>query len=132
MPTLTNSYDDVKILNLAGKTGKGPYLALQIGVAPGDSGMRERTYLLRPDGKWVDLNACVSQGKPDMLDKLVFDSMGQIAGLLGNLSGLAEVEPIPYNEEGLKLWLERKKCGGSLQSVHAWVEEYKERHRLRD
>src|SRR5215469_10483254 len=129
MRTITNNYRDAHILNLGSVDQSGPFLVTQTGVSPSDVLPKEKMFVLRPDGQWVDFNAYASQGKPEAMDEIVFSTTTQIMEMFGKLFGQPRVLNLPINEEGLKAWLERQEHGDPLQADRAWAIEYKMRHR---
>ena len=129
MRTITNNYRDAHILNLGSGEQSGPYLVTQTGVSPKDVIPKERIFVLRPDGQWVDFNAYASQGKPEAMDEIVFSTTTQIMETFGKLFGPARVLDLPVNEEGLKAWIARQEHGDTLEAARAWAREYKVRHR---
>jgi hypothetical protein len=129
MHTITNNYRDAHILNLGSGEQSGPYLVTQTGVSPTDVLPKEKMFVLRPDGQWVDFNAYASQGKPEAMDEIVFTTTTQIMETFGKLFGRPRVLNLPVNEEGLKAWLERQKDGNTLEAAQSWAKEYKMRHR---
>ena len=129
MRTITNNYRDAHILNLGSGSQNGPYLVTQTGVSPADLLPKERMFVLRPDGQWVDFNAYVSQGKPEAMDEIVFTGTTQIIETFGRLFGQPRVLALPVDEAGLKAWLERQKDGNPLEGARAWAAGYRERHR---
>jgi hypothetical protein len=129
MHTITNNYRDAHILNLGSGGDRGPYLVTQTGVSPTDPLPKERMFVLRPDGRWVDFNAYASQGKPEAIDEIVFTSTRQIMETFGKLFGRPQVHDLPVDEAGLKAWIERQKTGDPLQAARDWAKEYKIRHR---
>src|SRR5215471_17054735 len=129
MHTLTNNYRDAHILNLGSGGQSGPYLVTQTGVSPNDVLPKEKMFVLRPDGHWVDFNAYASQGKPEAMDEIVFTTTTQIMETFGKLFGRPQVLDLPVEEAGLKAWLERQKSGNPLEAAHEWAKEYKMRHR---
>src|SRR5215468_2676873 len=129
MRTITNNYRDAHILNLGSEGQSGPYLVTQTGVSPSDVLPKEKMFVLRPDGQWVDFNAYASQGKPEAMDEIVFTTTTKIMETFGKLFGQPRVLALPVDEEGLKAWLERQKEGNPLEAARAWAKEYKMRHR---
>ena len=129
MHTITNNYRDAHILNLGSGEQSGPYLVTQTGVSPKHVIPKERMFVLRPDGQWVDFNAYASQGKPEAMDEIVFPTTTQIMETFGKLFGQPRVLALPIDEAGLKAWLERQEHGDPLQAARAWAKEYKMRHR---
>ena len=129
MHTITNNYRDAHLLNLGSGEQSGPYLVTQTGVSPKDVIPKERMFVLRPDGQWVDFNAYASQGKPEAMDEIVFSTTTQIMETFGKLFGPARVLDLPVNEEGLKAWIARQEHGDTLEAARAWAREYKVRHR---
>jgi len=129
MRTITNDYRDSQILNLGSSSERGPYLVTQTGVSPRDPIPKTRMFVLRPDGNWVDFNAYTSQGKPEVLDEIVFSTTTQIIETFGKLFGPPRVLDLPVNEEGLKAWIERQEHTDPLEAARAWAKEYKMRHR---
>jgi len=129
MHTITNNYRDAHILNLGSGEQSGPYLVTQTGVSPKDVIPKERIFVLRPDGQWVDFNAYASQGKPEAMDEIVFSTTTQIMEMFGKLFGQPRVLALPVNEEGLKAWIERQEHSDPLQAARAWAVGFKERSR---
>ena len=129
MHTITNNYRDAHILNLGSGEQTGPYLVTQTGVSPTDVLPKEKMFVLRPDGQWVDFNAYASQGKPEAMDEIVFSTTTQVMETFGKLFGQARVLELPVNEEGLKAWIERQEHSNPLEAARAWAKEYKVRSR---
>ena len=131
MHTITNNYRDAHILNLGSGGERGPYLITQTGVSPNDSLPKERMFVLRPDGRWVDFNAYACQGKPEAMDEIVFSTTAEVMTTFGKLFGRPQVLNLPVDEAGLNDWIERQKSGNPLEAAKAWATGYQERHRKR-
>ena len=129
MHTVTNNYRDAHILNLGSGGERGPYLVTQTGVSPNDSLPKERMFVLRPDGRWVDFNAYACQGKPEAMDEIVFSTTAEVMTTFGKLFGRPQVLNLPVDEAGLNDWIERQKSGNPLEAAKAWATGYQERHR---
>ena len=129
MHTITNNYRDAHILNLGSSGQSGPYLVTQTGVSPRDVVPKERMFVLRPDGQWVDFNAYASQGKPEAMDEIVFTTTTKIMETFAKLFGQPRVLALPVDEAGLTAWLERQKEGNPLEAARAWAQDYKTRHK---
>jgi hypothetical protein len=129
MHTITNNYRDAHILNLGSSGERGPYLVTQTGVSPTDPLPKERMFVLRPDGRWVDFNAYASQNKPEVIDEIVFSTTTQIMETFGKLFGRPQILDLPVDEAGLKDWIERQKSGNPLETAKAWAVGYQERCR---
>ena len=129
MHTITNNYRDAHILNLGSGGERGPYLVTQTGASPQDPFGKQRMFVLRPDGHWVDFNAYACQGKPEAMDEIVFSTTTQIMETFGKLFGQPQVLDLPVDEAGLNAWLERHKIGNPLEAARAWAAGYKERSR---
>lgn len=86
-------------------------------------------FVLRPDGCWVDFNVYASQGKPEVMDEIVFSTTAQVMETFGKLFGAPRVVDLPVNEEGLKAWIARQEHGDPLEAARAWAKEYKMRHK---
>jgi hypothetical protein len=129
MHTITNNYRDAHILNLGSGGDRGPYLVTQTGVSPTDPLPKERMFVLRPDGCWVDFNAYASQGKPEAMDEIVFSTTAQVMETFGRLFGRPQVVDLAVDEAGLKAWIERQKSGNPLEAAREWAVGYTERHR---
>ncbi len=131
MHTITNNYRDAHILNLGSGGERGPYLVTQTGVSPSDPLPKERMFVLRPDGCWVDFNAYACQGKPEAMDEIVFSTTAEVMTTFGKLFGRPQVLNLPVDEAGLNDWIERQKSGNPLEAAKAWATGYQERHRKR-
>jgi hypothetical protein len=127
--TITNNYRDAHILNLGSSGERGPYLVTQTGVSTKDPLPKERMFVLRPDGRWVDFNAYACQGKPEAIDEIVFSTTAEVMETFGKLMGRPQVLDLPVDEAGLKAWIERQKDGNTLEAARAWTVGYKERRR---
>jgi len=129
MRTITNNYQDTHVLNLGSRGERGPYLVTQTGVSPSDAFAKERMFVLRPDGRWVDFNAYACQGRPEAIDEIVFSSTTEVIETFGKLMGRPQVLDLPVDEAGLKAWIERQKNGNPLEAARAWAAGYQARHR---
>jgi len=129
MRTITNNHRDAQILNLGSGGERGPYLVTQTGVSPNDPFAKERMFVLRPDGRWVDFNAYVCQDKPEAMDEIVFSTTTEVMEAFGKLLGRPQVLDLPVDEAGLKAWIERQKKGNPLEAAREWAVGYKERRR---
>jgi hypothetical protein len=129
MRTITNHYRDSHVLNLGSGDERGPYLVTQTGVSPNDPLPKERMFVLRPDGRWVDFNAYACQGRPEAMDEIVFSSINEVMETFGKLFGRPQVLDLPVDEAGLQAWIERQKSGDPLQAARDWAAEYQERNR---
>ena len=129
MRTITNDYRDAQVLNLGSGGESGPYLVTQTGVSPRAEIPKTHLFVLRPDGQWVDFNAYACQGKPEVMDEVVFPSMIKVMETFGKLGGRPAVLDLPVDKAGLEAWITRQKGGDPLQAAHAWAAQYKERRR---
>src|SRR5436190_20177054 len=129
MHTITNNYRDAHILNLGSSGERSPYLVTQTGVSPKDPLPKERMFVLRPDGRWVDFNAYACQGKPEVIDEIVFSTTAEVMETFAKLMGRPQVLDLPVDEAGLKAWIEGQKSGNPLEAAHEWAVGYRERHR---
>jgi hypothetical protein len=129
MRTITNNYRDAHILNLGSGGERGPYLVTQTGVSPSDPLAKERMFVLRPDGCWIDFNAYACQGKPEAMDEIAFSNTAEVMETFAKLFGRPRVLDLPVDEAGLKAWIERQKSGNPLEAARAWAAGYQERRR---
>jgi hypothetical protein len=129
LQTITNHFSAARLLDLGSGSARGPFLVTQSGVAPSDDKARERMFVLRPDGKWVDFNCYACQGRPDVMDELVFNTTAEVMKTMARLTGKPEVVDLPIDEAGLKAWSSRQRSSDLVQAAHAWAQQYKERHR---
>src|SRR5258708_39620772 len=121
MHTITNNYRDAHILNLGSGDERGPYLVTQMGVSPSDPLPKERMFVLRPEGRWVDLNAYACQGNPEAMDEVVFSTTAEVMETFAKLLGRPQVLDLPVDEAGLKAWIERQKGGHPFEAARAWA-----------
>ncbi|OAI42356.1 hypothetical protein AYO41_00915 [Verrucomicrobia bacterium SCGC AG-212-E04] len=126
MRTITNDYQDAKLWNLGGAATRGPFLVTQPGVAPGDATMRERSFVLMPGGKWVDLMSLLAAGPPHS-DKALFKTSAQVLQLYATLPQHPEVEEREVDPQALTAWLERNQGIDQVQAVQRFVDGYRQR-----
>ena len=129
MRTITNDYRDTHVLDLGTGGERGPFLVTQMGMAPRAERPQSHMFVLRPDGQWVDFNAYASQGKPELMDELVFRTIEDVMKVFGRLPGRPQVLELPIDKEGLAKWLERQADQKPLDAARAWAVKYRERHR---
>jgi hypothetical protein len=129
MRSITNDYRDAHVLNLGFGGERGPYLVTQTAVSASDPLARERMFVLRPDGRWVDFNAYACQDKPEAMDEIVFSTTAEVMETFGRLFGRPQVLDLPIDEAGLKAWIERQKSGNPLEAAREWAVGYNERRR---
>jgi hypothetical protein len=129
MRTITNHYRDCHVLNLGSGGERGPYLVTQRGISPNEPFAKERMFVLRPDGRWVDFNAYACQGKPEAMDEIIFTSTTQVMDVFGKLLGRPQIVDLPIDEAGLGAWIERQKSGNPLEAARAWAAGYTDRRR---
>src|SRR5438046_1768812 len=129
MRTITNDYRDAQILNLGSGGERGPYLVTQTGVSPNDPLPKERMFVLRPDGRWVDFNACACQGKPEAMDEIVFSTTAEVMETFAKLLGRPRVLDLPVDAAGLKAWIGRQKSANPLERARVGAGGYPQRHR---
>lgn len=129
MRTIPSDYRDAEILNLGSGGERGPYLVTQTGIAPSDPFAKERMFVLRPDGRWVDFNVDACQGKPEAMDEIVFSTTTEVMETFGKLLGRPQVVDLPIDEAGLEGWTERQKTGNPFEAAHEWGVAYRERNR---
>src|SRR5213079_742263 len=113
MRTISNNYRDVHVLNLGSGGERGPYLVTQTGVSPNDPLAKERMFVLRPDGRWVDFNAYVCRDTPEAMETF------------GKLMGRPQVLDLLVDQAGLNAWIERQKGGNPLEAAHEWAVGYR-------
>lgn len=132
MRTITNNYNDLEVWNLDAFTGqRGPFLVVQMGIAPDDERLRPGLFILRPDGRWVDALYYLASGKPELLDEAIFQDTQQVMALLDRLDPKPEMAEAPLDEASLKTWLESTQGTDPMQRVRDWLEQYRQRHRGR-
>lgn len=87
MPTLSNSYHQVQLLNLGyGPGGRGPFIVRQVASAPGSMTMEQERFLLRKDGTWVINIAVYALSEKDK-EQFLYDTSGEAVTLLSGLVG---------------------------------------------
>ena len=128
MRNLTNDYRDSQILNLSSDAGPGPFLVTQVGVAPDATLIRQKFFILRPDGQWVDFNCYACQGRPEAMDELVFPTTTKVMETFGRLPRKPRVLDLPIDETALKAWIARQEGKDPLQAAHEWAVHYRDRH----
>ena len=128
MPTITNHYTNVQILNLGDDSGKpGPVIAAQNGVAPGDTTVQQKMFLLCRDGMWVDIVALGSSADAKLWDEAIFDNSSQVLALLDKLGSAPEVKQIELTSAAIESWLTRTAHLDAAQRIQNLREVYKKR-----
>jgi hypothetical protein len=77
----------------------------------------------------VDFNAYACKGKPEAMDELVFQTMGEVMATFRKLAGRPRVLELPIDKDGLQKWLDGHAGGNPFQAAHLWAVEYRKRHR---
>ena len=124
LQTITNDFSAVRLMDLGSGSSRGPFLVTQVGVAPNDDKARERMFVLRPDGKWVDFNCYACQGRPEVMDELVFNTTAEVMQIMARLTGKPEVVDLPIDEAGLKAWsctADERRSGASRARMGAAI-----------
>lgn len=111
--------------------GRGPFLVVQTGVAPGAASVRVGVYVLRPDGLWVDTAYYMAAGRPELMDEAVFGTTQEVMELLERLNPEARLAPVEVDESALKRALDQTAGQDPLQRSRGWLEGYRQRHRDR-
>ncbi len=128
MPTISNHFTSVQLLNLNDEPGKtGPLIVVQLGVAPGDMTVSQRMFLLCGDGTWADVVALGASGKAELWDQALFDSPAQVLTLLDKMGAQPEVQNIETSAEGISTWLNRTAGLDAKQRIRNLVDLYKQR-----
>ena len=124
--TITNDYRDVQVLELDSRFARGgPYLVIQSGIAPQDDRARERVWVLKPDGTWVDLNAYFAAESGDAIEEAFFESTTAALEVLHNLPIEPQVCDVPISQERLEVFLRQRPEGATLEVFHTWVARFK-------
>lgn len=133
MRNLTNCYTDLEVWDLdPDRNRRGPFLVVQIGVAPADEQVRERMFVLRPDGQWVDFLYFITQDKPEVIDETLFATTRDVMELLARLDSKPRVADATVDNAALGIWLQRAEDTGPMEQFRLWLDQYKERHRPAD
>lgn len=128
MPTITNHYTNVQVLNLGDDSGKpGPVIAAQNGVAPGDMTVQQKMFLLCRDGAWVDIVALGSSADAKLWDEAIFDNSSQVLALLDKLGSTVEVKKIELTAAAIESWLNRTAHLDAAQRIQNLRDVYKKR-----
>lgn len=128
MPTITNHYTNVQVLNLGDDSGTpGPVIAVQNGVAPGDMTVQQKMFLLCRDGMWVDIVALGASADAKLWDEAIFDSSSQVLSLLEKLGSAPEVKQIELTAAAIESWLNRTAHFDAAQRIQNLREVYKKR-----
>ena len=128
MPTITNHFTSVQLLNLGEESGKtGPLIAVQMGVAPRDMTVQDRMFLLCRDGKWADIVALGAAGKPELWDQALFDTSSQVLVLLDKMGSTPEIQQIETSAENIAAWLSRTAGLDARQRINNLRDLYKKR-----
>lgn len=129
MRVITNNFSDCVVIDLDPRPGiQSPFIVTQIGYAPDDPELRDKMFVLRPDGKWIDINYFFSQSDELKFDEVVFDSLVQIIELLDSLPPKPKFVNVQIDEANLHNWV---KSHPDPQSVKEWAKSWIQGYRLR-
>jgi hypothetical protein len=101
----------------------------QTGASPKAEIPKTHLFVLRPDGCWADFNAYACQGKPEVMDEIVFTSTAQVMETFSRLTGRPRIADLPIDTAGLEAWIKRQEGRNPLQAAQEWAGNYHERHR---
>src|SRR5215468_3913075 len=125
MSTITNRYANIELWNLdPGAEKRGPFMVVQCGAAPGDELTNEQMFLLRHDGKWVNVLGFDSTGEARELDELIFDTPRQCLQLLRRLRDLAEVPDVWSAEKKVRRGPSRAASMNPFLKIYRLSENY--------
>jgi hypothetical protein len=97
--SLSNSWNHVTLIKLDTSPGsEGPFVVTQEAVAPDDTTQLPRTWLLRADGKWIDLVQQVLLPHEEK-ERVWFDNAREVMTLLASLPDHASVFSIEVEED---------------------------------
>jgi hypothetical protein len=97
--SLSNSWNHVTLIKLDTSPGsEGPFVVTQEAVTPDDTTQLPRTWLLRADGKWIDLVQQVLLPHEEK-ERVWFDSAREVMTLLASLPDHASVFSIEVEED---------------------------------
>src|SRR5262245_28000354 len=107
MSTISNRYADVEMWNVNPGTGsRGPFVIVQCGAAHGDELSNEQMFLLRRDGKWVNILCFDSTaGQSRWPDEMIFETPQELLQVLSQLQATPEVVELPFTSEGWRCWI---------------------------
>lgn len=87
MPTLSNSYHQVQLLNLGyAPGGRGPFIVRQEASPPGSMTMEQVRFLLRKDGTWVHNLAVFALSEKEK-EQFLYSTSGEAVAMLNGLVG---------------------------------------------
>ena len=93
---LTNDYRDFQLLELgklmSSGEGRGPFMVLQDGIAPGDPRMRTCSFVLTRRGTWLHYYLFLTLPEEVRRRCALFESGAEALGQAGVLSGVPVVE----------------------------------------
>ncbi|HMP82793.1 MAG TPA: hypothetical protein PKA41_08845 [Verrucomicrobiota bacterium] len=133
MKTITNDYKACEVWNLGRTPGeRGPFIIVQSGDAPGDELIRERMYLLRRDGHWVEMAYLASLHQPEAFDSVMFPAITEVLKLFESLGSQVRMANLKVDEAGLERWLVMIGAGGAKDQFEAWAGQFRQRLSDRD
>jgi hypothetical protein len=93
---LTNDYRDFQLMELgklmASSGGRGPFMVVQDGIAPGDPRMRTCSFVLTRRGTWLHYYLFLTLPEDVRRRCALFESGAEALGMAGTLSGAPVVE----------------------------------------
>lgn len=117
MSTLQNDFARFTIVNLEPDSpSRGPFIVAQNGSAPGDPRVRNKVHLLARDGTWVDMTVLFTDPLSAARD-LLFDTVGEMLGVIEKLVGPAVVRPVVIDAEQSLAEIERIEASGGLRAA---------------
>jgi len=123
--TLTNDYNDCRLIKLDASEARSPLVVVQEGCAPNDPLSKTRLFYLQRDGQWIDEVARSTRPDSEAGD-VIFENAGEAMQLLSSLFGKPVVRKLPITDADVEAYIAK---ASSVSSPEAAYREFLARYR---
>jgi hypothetical protein len=115
--TITNNYQDCRLVRLDANEPRSPLVVTQEGCAPNDPQAKTRLFYLQRDGRWIDEISRSTRPEAEAGD-IVFETAGEVLELFSTLFGKPQVREVPITQADVDAYIAKVKSVSSPEAAY--------------